>query len=173
MIHNSASTNRSSTTPAAAPALTARASTTSQSHAQEQTAAKAEHIPATSAQQSRVERRRTIRICMLLIIKGSRNRKRSRHSIATTKRRPVPGRRTAKPARKQLTGTLRSATSRATRRRVQRAHKTTPTARQGRLTHMLCTRKRHRCMTVTQRIRNPRVTLPRWRVFTILHNIRK
>ena len=41
---------------------------------------------------------------MLLIIKGNLNRKRSRHSTARTKRRLVPGRRTAKPAREAANG---------------------------------------------------------------------
>ncbi len=96
-------------------------------------------LPRRSSHASR--QRRTIPLCMLLIITESLMPKRSRHSTATTKRRPVPGRPKAKPARKQLRGTPRSATNRATRPPAQRARKTTPTARHSRLRHMLRTRR--------------------------------
>ena len=81
--------------------------------------------------------RKTIQICTLLIITASLKPKRSRHSTATAKRRPMLERRKAAPARKL--GTPHSATSRATRRPAQQARKTTPTARHNQLTHMLRT----------------------------------
>src|SRR5947207_15465265 len=132
-------TNRLSGTPAAAPALTARAVQQPSPPRSKKPRPKrsTSQLLRRSSHESRP--RKAIPLCMLLIITGSLKPKQSRHSTATTKRRLVPGR--PKANRKQLAGTPRSAANRATRPPAQRARKTTPTARHSRLARMLRTRR--------------------------------
>src|SRR5205807_5405483 len=115
--------------------------TTAKATAKEQAAAKAEHIPATSTQQSRVEAAKNNPDLHAANNKGKPKADAIKALDRNNEAQAGAGKANGKAGGEAANGNSAFATNRATRPPAQKAPQTTPSARHSRLRHMPRTRR--------------------------------